>query len=143
MQPLQYTISAVQLRKTIYARSRGPSNLDAAITMRSAQTELRTTIELRAMVSEIAAPKYRVSTPKQKSKQFWNTFNRNFKQENHQRQNWENLVTNHHRSLDSAINRSPMSSCERQKYYARSRDPSNLDAAIKLRSAQTEMQSTK
>ena len=34
-----------------------PSNLDAATPMRSAETELRNTIELRAMASEIAAPK--------------------------------------------------------------------------------------
>ena len=34
-----------------------PSNLDAATTMRSAKTELRNTIEIRAMASEIAAPK--------------------------------------------------------------------------------------
>ena len=34
-----------------------PSNLDAATTMRSAETELRNTIELRATASETAAPK--------------------------------------------------------------------------------------
>ena len=34
-----------------------PSNLDAATTMRSAETELQNTIELRTTVSEIAAPK--------------------------------------------------------------------------------------
>ena len=34
-----------------------PSNLDAAITMRSAETELQNTKELRATASEIAAPK--------------------------------------------------------------------------------------
>ena len=34
-----------------------PSNLDAATTMRSAETELQNTIELHAMASEIAAPK--------------------------------------------------------------------------------------
>ena len=33
------------------------SNLDAAITMRSAETELQNTIELRATASEIVAPK--------------------------------------------------------------------------------------
>ena len=36
-------------------------NLDAAITMRSAETELQNTIELRATASEIVAP-----TPEQK-----------------------------------------------------------------------------
>ena len=33
------------------------SNLDAAITMRPAETDLQNTIELRATASEIAAPK--------------------------------------------------------------------------------------
>ena len=33
-----------------------PSNLDAATTMRSAETELQNTIEIRATASEIAAP---------------------------------------------------------------------------------------
>ena len=48
------------------------SNLDAAITMRSAETELQNTIELRATASEIVAPKPD-STPERK-KRFWNTF---------------------------------------------------------------------
>ena len=50
----------LQLQKTIVLRRQPrhqPSNLDAAITMRSAETELQNTIELRATVSEIAAPK--------------------------------------------------------------------------------------
>ena len=34
-----------------------PSNLDAAMTMRSADTELQNTLELRAKALEIAAPK--------------------------------------------------------------------------------------
>ena len=34
-----------------------PSNLDAAITMQSADTELQSTLELRAKALEIAAPK--------------------------------------------------------------------------------------
>ena len=47
MQPLQYD----------YDLQPAPSNLDAATTMRSAETELQNTIELPATVSEIAAPK--------------------------------------------------------------------------------------
>ena len=42
------------------------SNLDAAITMRSAETELQNTIELRATASEIVAPKPGISTPERK-----------------------------------------------------------------------------
>ena len=54
------TIYEVQLKKTIVLRMQAAvarSNLDAAITMRSAETELQNTIELRATASEIAAPK--------------------------------------------------------------------------------------
>ena len=64
MQPLQYDLrcSVAKDNKTIVLRcvthaAAAPSNLDAAITMRSADTELQNTIELRATVSEIAAPK--------------------------------------------------------------------------------------
>ena len=49
-----------QLQKTINSithAATAPSNLDAATTMRSAETELQNTIELRATASEIAAPK--------------------------------------------------------------------------------------
>ena len=49
MQPLQYCKKAHSTKHTAAA----PSNLDAAITMRSAKTELRSTKELRATASEI------------------------------------------------------------------------------------------
>ena len=66
----------LQLQKTIVLR-RQPrhqaSNLDAAITMRSAETELQNTIELRATVSEIAAPKPDLDAKAEK-RQFWSTF---------------------------------------------------------------------
>ena len=54
------TIYEIQLQKTINSITHAAaarSNLDAAITMRSAETELQDTIELRAAASEIAAPK--------------------------------------------------------------------------------------
>ena len=54
-----------------------PSNLDAAITLRSAQTEVQNTIELRATASEIAAPK---PDPDAKTKKdFEALFERSFK----------------------------------------------------------------
>ena len=49
-----------------------PNNLDAATTMRSADTELRNTIELRATASEIAAPKPDLDA-KAKKRRFWST----------------------------------------------------------------------
>ena len=58
MQPLQYDLrdrAAKDNSMTNAATAR--SNLDAAITMRSAETELQNTIELRATASEIVAPK--------------------------------------------------------------------------------------
>ena len=44
-------------RQKYYPRSRSASNLDAAIPMRSADTELQDTLELRGKVLEMAAPK--------------------------------------------------------------------------------------
>ena len=58
MQPLQYDLrcSAAKDNSITHAAA-APSNLDAATTMRSADTELQNTKELRATVSEIAPPK--------------------------------------------------------------------------------------
>ena len=58
MQPLQYDLrcSAAKHNSITHAAA-APSNLDAATTMRSADTELQSTIELRATASETAAPK--------------------------------------------------------------------------------------
>ena len=58
MQPIQYDLrcSAAKDNSITHAAA-APSNLDAATTMRSADTELQNTIELRATVSEIAPPK--------------------------------------------------------------------------------------
>ena len=49
------------------------SNLDAAITMRSAETELQNTKELRATASEIVAPKPDLDSRAEK-RRFWSTF---------------------------------------------------------------------
>ena len=90
------------------------------MTMRSADTELQNTLELRAKAPlEIAAPKPDLDA-KGKKHYVEALFKRNIK-ENHQRQIWENLVTNHYRNLHAAIPiRFTMSSCKRQWYYARS-----------------------
>ena len=58
MQPFQYDLrSSAAKDNSITHAAAAPSNLDAATTMRSAETELQNTIELRARASEIAAPK--------------------------------------------------------------------------------------
>ena len=58
MHPLQYDLrsSAAKYKSITYAAA-ASSNLDAAIPMRSAETQLQNTIELRATASETAAPK--------------------------------------------------------------------------------------
>ena len=57
MQPLPYYLRDPAAKDNITIAAAARSNLDAAITMRSAQTELQDTIELRATASEIEAPK--------------------------------------------------------------------------------------
>ena len=58
MQSLQYDLwSPAAKNNSIMHAATAWSNLDAAITMRSAETELQNTIELRATASEIVAPK--------------------------------------------------------------------------------------
>ena len=58
MQPLQYYLRDPAAKdNSITHAAAAPSNLDAATTLRSAETELQNMIELRATASEIAAPK--------------------------------------------------------------------------------------
>ena len=78
MQPLQYDLrcSAAKDNSITHAAA-APSNLDAATTMRSADTELQNTIELRATVSEIAPPKPDVDAKAEK-RWFWSTFEKDF-----------------------------------------------------------------
>ena len=58
MQPLQYDLRSPAAKdNSITNAATARSNLDTAITMRSAETELQNTIELRATASEIVAPK--------------------------------------------------------------------------------------
>ena len=73
MQPLQYDLRSSAAKDTsITHAAAAPSNLDAATTMRSAETELQNTIELRATVSEIAAPKPDLDAKAEK-RRFWST----------------------------------------------------------------------
>ena len=65
MQPLQYDLrdpAAKDTTTSITNAATARSNLDAAITMRSAETELQNTIELRATASEIVAWKTELQT---------------------------------------------------------------------------------
>ena len=115
MQPLQDDLRDPAAKdNSIMNAATARSNLDAAITMPSAETELQNTIELRATASEIVAPKPDGSTPERKKDDFEALFKRIFKRKI-KRQNGENLLTNHCRSLHAATpRRFPRSSCKRQ-----------------------------
>ena len=74
MQPLQYDLRSPAAKdNSITHAAAAPSNLDAAIPMRSAETELQNTIELPTKASNIAAPKPDLDA-KAKKRRFWSTF---------------------------------------------------------------------
>ena len=74
MQPLQYDLwSPAAKDNSITHAAVARSNLDAAITIRPAETELQNTIEVRATASEIAAPKPDLDA-RAKKRRFWSTF---------------------------------------------------------------------
>ena len=71
MQPLQYDLRDPAAKdNSITNAATARSNLDAAITMRSAEAELQNTIELRATASEIVAPKPDLDA-RAKKRRFW------------------------------------------------------------------------
>ena len=116
MQPLQYDLRSPAAKdNSITNAATARSNLDAAITMRSAETELQNTIELRATASEIVAPKPDGSRRQSEKKTILKHFLKGFFKENHWRQNGEILLTNHCGSLHAATPiRFTRSSCKRQ-----------------------------
>ena len=78
MQPLQYDLRSPAAKdNSITNVATARSNLDAAITMRSAETELQNTIELRATASEIVAPKPDLDA-RAKKRRFWSKFLKGF-----------------------------------------------------------------
>ena len=82
MQPLQYDLQLSAAKdNSIASTAAAPSNLDAAITMRFADTELQNTKELRATASEIAAPKPDLDA-QAKKRQFCSTFEKDLKKIN-------------------------------------------------------------
>ena len=79
MQPLQYDARSPAAKdNSITHAAAARSNLDAASTMRYAETELQNKIEIRATGSEIAAPKPDLDAKAEK-RRFWSTFLRIFK----------------------------------------------------------------
>ena len=74
LQPLQYDLRSLAAKdNSITHAAVAKSNLEAAITMGSAKTELQNTIELRATGSEIASPKPDLDA-RAKKRRFWTTF---------------------------------------------------------------------
>ena len=80
MQPLQYDLRDPAAKdNSITSAATARSNLDTAITMRSAETELQNTIELRATASEIVAPKPDDLDARAEKVDFWSVFYKELK----------------------------------------------------------------
>ena len=80
MQPFQCDLRCSTAKdNSITHAAAAPSNLDAATTMRSAETELQNTIELRATESQIAAPKPDLEAKAEKKNNFETFFTMMFK----------------------------------------------------------------
>ena len=143
MQPLQYDLrSRAAKDNSITNAATARSNLDAAITMRSAETELQNTIELRTTASEIVAPKPDLDA-RAKKKDFETLFKRIFKKKitsaKMEKIYWQISVAAFMQPLQYDL-RSPAAKDNSITNAATAR--SNLDAAITMRSAETELQST-
>ena len=121
MQPLQYDLRCPAAKDTSITHSAAaPRNLDAAITMRSAETELRNTLELRATASKIAAPKPDLDA-KAKKRRFWSTYKRNFKRAitsaKIEKMGWQMIIA----ALMHPLQFDAQLSAAKDKYYACSR----------------------
>ena len=145
MQPLQYDLRDPAAKdNSITNAATARSNLDAAITMRSAETELQNTIELRATASIIVAPKPdRISTPERKKDDIEALFKRIFRRKitsaKMEKICWQITVAAFMQPLQYDL-RSPAAKDNSITNAATAR--SNLDAAITMRSAETELQNT-
>ena len=145
MQPLHYDLRCPAAKDNSIAHAAvAQSNLDAAITMRSADTELQNTVELRATALEIGAPKPGITTPKEKTHDFEALFKKSFKRK---------IISAKIEKIRWQITLADlMQPFQYNLRYPAARDtsithaavaPSNLDAAITMRSADTESQNTK
>ena len=144
MQPLQYDLRSPAAKdNSITNAATARSNLDAAITMRSANTELQNTIELRTTASEIVAPKPMISTPERKKDDFEALFKRIFRRKitsaKMEKICWQITVAAFMQPLQYDL-RSPAAKDNSITNAATAR--SNLDAAITMRSAETGLQNT-
>ena len=145
MQPLQYDLRCSAAKDySITHAAAAPSILDAATTMRSAETELQNTKELPATVSEIAAPKPDgMSTPKKKKDDFEALFKRIFKRNITTAKIgkicWQIAIAAWMQPLQYDLR---CSVAKDNSITHAAAAPSNLDAATTMRSADTELLNT-
>ena len=143
MQPLQYDLrSRAAKDNSITNAATARSNLDAAIPMRSAETELQNTIELRATASEIVAPKPDLDARAKKDDfeaLFKRIFRRKITSAKMEKIWWQITVAAFMQPLQYDL-RDPAAKDNSITNAATAR--SNLDAAITMRSAETELQNT-
>ena len=142
MQPLQYDLRDPAAKdNSITNAATARSNLDAAITMQSAETELQNTIELRATASEIVTPK-----PDSRRQSEKMTILKHFLKGFLER---KSLAPKWRKSADKSLSQpscshsNTISEIQLQKTITNAATArSNLDAAITMRSAETELQNT-
>ena len=142
MQPLQDDLRDPAAKdNSITNAATARSNLDAAITMRSAETELQNTIELRATASEIVAPKPDLDARAKKKNDFEALFKRIFRRKitsaKMEKICWQITVAAFMQPLQYDL-RSPAAKDNSITHAATA--GSNLDAATTMRSAKTELQ---
>ena len=143
MQPLQYDLRDPAAKdNSITNAAKAGSNLDAAITMRSAVTELQNTKELRATGSEMQL-KNRISTPERQKHDFEALLKRIFRRKitsaKMEKICWQITVAAFMQPLQYDL-RDPAAKDNSITNAAKA--GSNLDAAITMRSAVTELQNT-
>ena len=143
MQPLQDDFRDPAAKdNSITNAATARSNLDAAITMRSAETELQNTIELHATASEIVAPKPDLDA-RAKKDDFEALFKRIFRRKiisaKMEKICWQITIAAFMQPLQDDF-RDPAAKDNSITNAATAQ--SNLDAAITMRSAETELQNT-
>ena len=138
MQPLQYDLRDPAAKdNSITNAATARSNLDAAITMRSAEIEFQNTIELRATASEIVAPKPDLDA-RAKKKTILKHFLKGFLAGKSLAPKWRKSAD---KSLwqPSCSHSNTIYEVQLQKTIVNAATArSNLDAAITMRSAETD-----
>ena len=140
MQPLQYELrDPATKNNSITNAATARSNLDAAITMRSVETELQSTIKLRATASEIGSPKPDLDTRAKKNdfEAFFKTiFRRKITSAKMEKICWQITVAAFMQPLQYDL-RNPTTKNNSITYAAKA--GSNLDAATTMRFAKTDL----